>query len=152
VNGLPQIVSAPALFYIVAHDSGGPADGTTLMGGHDDHVPMGFNMVNGQEPLTFTYDPATGFLETEGYYVYATTLAGPGPLIWATYTPLDAMNTPGAYPVRCIVTLGLKLYCSVEGGAYDQLFLFSYQGQTELGLGDGVGTSIAAVDLFLESA
>lgn len=121
------------------------------MGGHSDHVPMGFNMKNGQQPLVFTYDPVTGFLQSGLYNVYVTRMAGPGPLILITFTPSDASALSDVYPLVCTVTLSLKLYCKADGLSYDRLFLFSYQGQTDLGLGDGVGTDIAAVDLFLET-
>ncbi|KAE9378249.1 carbohydrate-binding module family 50 protein [Stipitochalara longipes BDJ] len=152
VSGNPQNVPPPALFYIVAKDSDTAADGTTLMGGHSDHAIMGFNLPWGEEPLSFTYDADTGFLESEGYFVYAISLSGLGPLMLVTYTPLDGMNTPGAYPLVCTVTLGPKLYCEVDGGAHDRLYLFNYTGHLGLGLSDGTGVPIAAVDLFLESA
>jgi len=123
------------------------------MGGLGDHVPMGFNMVDGEQSLTFTYDAVTGILTTGGLYnVYATALAGPGPLILVTYTPSDALGLPGVFPVSCIVTLGTNLYCNANGGGADRLFLFSYQGQTVLGLGNDLETSIAPVGLFLEMA
>ncbi|KAN0108608.1 hypothetical protein V8E51_008350 [Hyaloscypha variabilis] len=152
VSGSPQIVPAPTLFYILAEDSSTVADGEVVVGGHSDHAIMGFNLPWGEEPLTFTYDPATGFLETEGYYVYAIRFTDSGPLLLVTYTASDGMNTPGAYPLVCIVTLGQKLYCQVDGGAYDRLYLFSYSGQLGLGIDNGTITHVAALDLFLESA
>ncbi len=122
------------------------------MGGHLDHAIMGFNLPWGEEPLTFTYDPATGFLKTEGYYVYAISFTDSDPLLLVTYTASDGMNTPGAYPLVCIVTFGQKLHCQVDGGAYDRLYLFSYSGQLGLGIDNGTITHVASLDLFLEIA
>ena len=107
----------------------------------------------GYTTLNFTYDPMAGYLELGGYVVYASTETT-NPCFDDLHSGWWGDRLPTAYPLVCIVTLDLKLYCQANGGAYTRFFLIDLlsDGNLELALGDGGGIYVAAVDLFLQSA
>jgi hypothetical protein len=115
-------LAVPANFQIFARNSGTGADFTPLMGQMEDEYFVGFGLTPyGDVPLTFQYNPITGYLEAGLYLLYATTGNSP-PIIRTGVVGYD-FDPPG-FPLVCQVSsVDLSLTCKANGQVFGQLML-----------------------------
>jgi hypothetical protein len=115
-------LAVPANFQIFARNSGTGADATPLMGQMEDEYFVGFGLQPyGDVPLTFQYDPVTGYIEAGLYLLYATTGNSP-PVIRTGVAGYD-FDPPG-FPLVCQVsTVDLSLTCRANGQVFGRLMV-----------------------------
>lgn len=170
--------TVPQSFFIQARNSGTGADGTSLMIQQAAEYFAGFNLIYGQSVFPFTWDPATGYLTSGLYILWATASYSP-PSIKVAPVGFTGWVVP-AWPLVCSIDGNLKVACTANGNIYGKFYLINgmlslswssgtvprriYEkkdtnrltanndGQTELAIGNVATTSsliVAPVDLYL---
>lgn len=170
--------TVPQSFFIQAQNSGTIADGTSLMIQQAAEYFAGFNLNYGQSVFPFTFDPATGYLTSGLYILWATASYSP-PSIKVAPVGFTGWVVP-AWPLVCSIDGNLKVSCTANGDIYGKFYLINgmlsfseslgivprqidemeytdrltanNDGQTELAIGNGAITSsiiVAPVDLYI---
>ncbi|RAL60579.1 hypothetical protein DID88_009774 [Monilinia fructigena] len=147
--------AVPSSFFIRAFNSGTGADGTDLMIQQAAEYFAGFNLPYGQQVFSFSYDPATGYL-TSGLYILWATASFASPSIKVAPVGYSGWVVP-AWPLVCSVDGNLKVLCTANGNVYGKFYLINENGDgnTELAIGNSATTSsiiVAPVDLYLMNA
>lgn len=115
--------AVPASFFIQARNSGTGADGTDLMIEQAAEYFAGFGLTYGQQVFPFTFDPATGYL-TSGLYILWATASYVPPSIKVAPVGFTGWVVP-AWPLICNIDGNLKIACTANGNIYGTFSLIN---------------------------